>query len=149
MNKRAVSELLTSDVVFLLLLLVVFSGVLYYVTGFEDGAALQEDFYAKELAKIINSAGPGTEVVLDVSRATEIAFNRGKKDFDSLFSFDEKNGEIKVSLRLNGGTTFPYFTDVKIEDVEVKELSGGFDEKGNGINQLFFKIVKREEALGE
>ncbi|MCH7567873.1 MAG: hypothetical protein IIA87_00455 [Nanoarchaeota archaeon] len=143
MNKRGESagdNILFNNLIYMILFILFFLGMFYYVLGFQNGAALLEDFYAKEISRMINAAelGTETEVSLDVTKATEIAFKKGVRRSD-IFNFDNVNNKVIVSLRLNGGTSFNFFNDVDVVDWDIKLVSGGIET-----NRLYFKIVEKQ-----
>ena len=78
MNKRGTGEILTNNLIYIILFLVFFMLMFYFVVGFQDGSSVWEEFYAKEIVKIVNEAEPGTEIYLDVTALTKIAFKHGK-----------------------------------------------------------------------
>ena len=54
MNKKAtLSDLMTSNVVGIILVVMVFAGLFIYVFAQTNGAAVWEEYYAKEIARII------------------------------------------------------------------------------------------------
>ena len=138
MNKKgdAGDSPIWNNVVYLIIL-VVFIGVLFvFVNNQRDNAFLWEDFYAKEISKVINSNDPGTAVTLDVTEAIEVARKRGQS-YSDIFSFDNRNGKVIVSLRPSGGTSFDFFNRVIVADWSV-EFFAGDDPR----SLLTFKILE-------
>jgi hypothetical protein len=138
MNKRGdVSDnILTENVIYIVLFIVFFIGMFYYVVSFQDGATIWEDFYAKEIARIIDGAEPGTEVFLDVSRGAQIAQRKGQL-FSNMIIIDNVENKIKVSLRPNRGRTYRYYNKVDIVQPRIELVSGSDDT-----NRLYFRIVQ-------
>lgn len=125
MYKRGESELLrTKNLLPLIIVVLFFAGTLYWVSSYRNHAAFWEDFYAKEIARQIDLADSGTVLELDVTKAISIAEKNGK-DFNSLFSIDNENNKVLVSLRSNGGRSFRFFNDVDVVNDNVQLLSGG------------------------
>ena len=107
--------------------------------SFQDGASVWEEFYAKEIAKIVDEAEPGTEINLDVTKLTEIAFGNGKST-NEIFLFNNLNNEIVVSLTRGSGTAFNFFNDVDVVEWKVELISGGAET-----NRLHFKILESQK----
>lgn len=127
-----------SQLIFIMLAIFLIGGLFYYVSGYQDGAALWEDFYSKEIARVVNSAEPGSSVCLDVTKVVGIAENRGQL-ISNAFNFNNVDNEIIVSLRPNGGTSFYFFNNVDLINKEVKKISGGFDR-----SRLCFDVVSKQ-----
>ena len=142
MNKKAVGiDFLGWNFIYIVLEIIFFMLMLYWVVGFQDGAALWEDFYAKEITRLINTAEPGQEVSLDVSPATRIAFSNGVGKSD-LFNFNNVNNFVTVKLTPRGGSSFSFFNDIDIVDWDVRLVSGGAET-----NRLYFRIVGRQKEV--
>ncbi len=127
MNKRAESsDLLQWTVIYVVIFLVFFAGAYFIIDRNFDNAGFWEEFYAKEIARVINFAESGDVVMLDVTRATRIAAKNGKNagNADEVFKFDEEAGEVIISLRQSGGTGYSYLSDKKIESYRVELVSG-------------------------
>ena len=119
-------ELLVGTTVFVIVVVLFAVGMLAAVWKYSHGAAFWESFYAKEIARVVNSAEQGDEVVLDVHTATEIAQKNGVKGgaLRSILRFDGARREIVVSLRATGATRFSYFNDVVIVEPRIEEERG-------------------------
>ena len=137
MEKRGkVSQLLMQNILYLILLVVAFAALSGFVGQQGEGAAFYEDFYAKEIARIIDLAEPGDEIVLDVRKATEIARKNGVP-FEGIFMFDNSNKKVVVRLSTRR-TNFNWFNDVSIVEGRI--------ERAIPINVLKFKVVKGGSA---
>ncbi len=126
-------------VAYFVLLVLFFVGALYYVTWLQDGAALWEDVYAKEIVRVIERAQPQEEVTLDVQVLTELALAHGG-DLKKVVTFDNVLRTVTVSTRPGLGTTYGYFNDVQIIDDRVETPGAA------GKNVLRFVVTKRSEA---
>lgn len=126
-------------VAYFILLVLFFVGSLYYVTWLQDGAALWEDVYAKEIVRVIERAQPKEEVTLDVHVLTELALAHGG-DLKEIVRFDNVLHTVSVSTRPGLGTTYGYFNDVQIIDDRV-EVPGV-----KGKNVLRFVVTNRSTA---
>ena len=127
-------------VAYFVLLALFFVGALYYVMGLQDGAALWEDVYAKEIVRVIETAQAPQEVALDVHMLTELAQKSGKS-FSDIVKFDNEQHTVTVSTGLNGGTSYGYFHDVSIIDERLETPSD------KSINTLHFVIVPKGTGL--
>ena len=118
MDKRG--EILTENVIFIILNLVFISVLLLFVfTKMNDDSRLEE-VYAKKIALIIDSAKPEYEIELSLN---ELYDNLGEGiTRENVLSISENI----VNVRLNQGTGYSYafFNNV---DVELDYSSGGKD----------------------
>ncbi|MEK6896651.1 MAG: hypothetical protein AABX12_04300 [Nanoarchaeota archaeon] len=126
-------------VAYFVLLVIFFIGSLYYVWGLQDGAALWEDVYAKEIVRIIERAQTPEEVALDVHLLTELAQKSGKS-LKEVVRFDNDKHLVTVSTKPYGGTSYGYFHDVKIIDDWIELPSA------ESVNTLHFVVVPQERA---
>lgn len=142
MNSRgdaAGDNVLTWYVAYFVLLVLFFAGSLYYVTWLQDGAALWEDMYAKEIVRVIERAQPQEEVTLDIHVLTEIALAHGGSMKD-IVRFDNELHRVIVSTRPGLGTSYAYFNDVSVIDDRI-ETPGA-----QGKNVLRFVVTERSTA---
>lgn len=114
---------LIGNIIYLVFLFTIFSFGVIMVSSYKNGASLWEDFYAKEITRIINTAEPGTEVFLDVSPAVSIALKQNI-DKDRIFDFDNVNNKVIVGLRPGSARSFEFFNDVEVTDWELELVSG-------------------------
>lgn len=139
MNKKGdLSDSVMMNYAMHLILLVIFTIIMFYfVIGYQEGAFGLEDIYAKEIVRIIDSAEPGSQVFIDVTEITAIAFKSGKSPSE-IFAFDNVNNRVTVNLK-SGGTSFRYFNEVDIVDVDLELPSPG---AGTETNRLTFRVVE-------
>ena len=119
----------------------VFGGILFFsglvwVVGFQDGAAKWEDFYVKEIARVVDSAGVAEEAYIDVTPAVAIALKR-KVPINDIFKFDNERNIITVKLSPQSGTSFRYFNEIGVLNGGV-ELSSG----SSNTNRLHIQFVE-------
>lgn len=119
MNKRGEGELLRNTILSLCVVLIFFVLALTGIVSYRNHAALWEDFYAKEIARQIDLAEPGTLLQLDVTKALGIA-EKSKKNPYSLFSIDDAQNLVIVSLRDGGGRSFHFFNNAEVVDQGVR-----------------------------
>ena len=143
MEKKGEGGILTNNLIYIILFLVFFVLMFYYILGYQDGASVWEEFYSKEITKIINEAKPGTEVYLDVTKLTSIAFKNGKTKKEIIY-FDNVENSVIVSLNKGSGTEFKFYNDVDIFEPEIKLISGGVKT-----NRLYFKVIEKQRKENE
>ena len=144
MNKKGeVSEdwdLLQENIAYIVLVVLFVLGIFLSVNNYRNGAAVWEDFYAKEIAKLVDLSAPGTEITLDVQTATEIAQKSGVRSFSDIFSFNNEKNEICVKLSASGSTCYSYFNNVKAYTVG-EPVRIGIEK-----NVLYFRVDKKEKT---
>lgn len=113
MNKKAsMGGILRSNAIYIFLLIVFFVGMRAFIINSVNSASIWEDYYAKEIAKVIDMAEPGDEIVLDVHKATEVAKKNNIANFEEIFSFNNLDNEVCVKLSLGRASCYNYFNDV-------------------------------------
>jgi hypothetical protein len=138
MDRRGASGIGMESLGYILLCILVFVGGLFFVNSYDNGSFLLEDFYAKEIANIINTAKPGEEYKLDVTQLAVIAIKNGKPLRETIY-VDNVNNQIRVSSRLNAGIQYGFFNDVDIVDFDVLGPSGSANTA-----QFIFKVKERQ-----
>ena len=120
MNNKAAENVITSTVVYLLIAILFFAGMLLILWNQTNGASVWEEYYSKELTKLINLAKPGDEIAIDVQKATQVAKDNNVATFSEIFTFD--NAEKKVCVKLSQGrqTCSSYFNDVIVVSPDLK-----------------------------
>jgi hypothetical protein len=137
MNKKAqFSNLVMGQVVFILVVLIFAVGMFWYIKSQENGAAVWEDYWSKEIAKIINLAEPGQKVVLDVHKVSVIAKRNGV-DFDKIFTFRNSKNEVCVQLSLGRKTCYSWFRNLAVTNYGID-----FGKNELPVNTLYFTIIK-------
>ncbi len=145
MNKRAeIGDVLQDPVVYLILIVIFFVGMLYYVLQYNGSGAVWEDYYAKEIVKMIDFAKVGDEFNVDVHKATEIAKSNSVASFSEIFQVDNKNNELCVKLSRGRKTCYSYFNNVDVVDLNLK-LAAGKNEKNQDVNILSFRIINKQK----
>lgn len=122
------------NVAYLIIAILFFSGIFYWILQQRNGGAIWEQYYTEEIAKVIDLAKPGDEIVLDVQKATEVARGNGVASFSDIFSFDNLNNEICVKLNPQRKSCLSYFNNVDVVNAELKL---------GAPNSLSFKIVAK------
>jgi len=139
MNKKAsIGEQIMDNVIYLLLAVIFLAGMYLFVSSQENGAAAWEEFYAKEISKVMNLAKPGDEIVLDVHKGTVIA-KRNKVDMRSeTFDFNNERKEVCVKFNRGKKSCYSYFNDVNVSSWKVELAVPDF-------NALIIKIAEEKQ----
>lgn len=119
MNRKASDDVLMSNVIYIILTVTAFALTFFIVRSHYNGASTWEEFYSKELTKVINLAESGDAVILDIHKATEIALDN-EVPFNEIFAFDNLEKEICVKLSKGRKTCYSYFNNVDVVNYEVK-----------------------------
>ncbi|MGV8142427.1 MAG: hypothetical protein ACP5NS_02210 [Candidatus Pacearchaeota archaeon] len=137
MEKRA-EEINYDALIYTSLALVFIILMFFFITGYQDGSAFWEDFYAKQISYMINNAEVGTEFELDVSKLAVIAIKNGK-NYRDIISIDNVHNRVFVSTRPTAGTSFNFFKDFDVVDSTIEIPSGSATT-----TRIIFKIVERQ-----
>lgn len=149
MNKKAeIGDVLIDNVIHLIFLALFFIGMVWFVASYQNGAAIWEDYYAKEIVKVINFAEPRDEVWLDVHNATEIAKKNKLASFSEIFQLDNVKNEVCVKLNKGKKTCYSYFNDVDVVNFGLK-LAEGKNDEGKSVNLLYFKVIEVQNKADE
>jgi len=132
MNRKAV---LTPNLIYILITLVFVAGLAIFLYSQQNGATFWSDYYTKELTRVINLSPRGSEITLDIHKATEIARQNGLPSSSEIFQFNNPENEVCVKLTKGKQTCYKYFNDVDIINPKIK--LGKLDPP---INVLTFQI---------
>jgi len=139
-NKKATEgELIFDYIIFITVLVLFTAGMFAVINNYKNGAAVWEDFYAKEVVKVINNAKAGDEIFLDVHKATEIA-KKNEQSFSSIFLFNNLNNEVCVKIG-EKRSCYSYFNDVDIIPLGI-ELAVPDKISGKYVNVLHFNVTE-------
>lgn len=141
MNRKA--NVLMDNIMYIILLVFFVILIWGFLHNRANSSALWEDFYAKELARIVDSGQAGDSLRLDVQKGTTIAKRNGLniQEVGSIFVFNAKDKKVCVQLSASGGKCYPYFNDLVVTDVGI--------EIGVPSNFLNFKLQERTEVKNE
>ncbi len=131
------------NVVHIILFIIILGPTLMFANSQREGAFLWEDFYAKEVARIIDISEPGTEARIDVTKAVEVAQKRNLKEKKEIFDFNNVENEVIVRLRRDGATGFKFFNNIDVVDWKIEEISS--NEEGKTIYLLYFKVIEAQK----
>lgn len=111
MNKKG-EDFSLEEIVFIIVNILFFVSLLLFVRNTSNGAFVTEQFYAKQIALLIDSSNPGTRISIDISEAYNVA-KGNKMDLNHIIQF-EKN---KVVVGLSGSRIYAYnyFNNVSVQ----------------------------------
>jgi hypothetical protein len=115
--RRIISKkgnILTENIIFIILNLVFLSILIIFLFSKMGGAAVLEEKYAKQIALILDSAEPGMTIYLNMEDAIKIA-KKENRDLDNVISI--QNNVVSVQLREKGGYSYSFFNDV-VDDID-------------------------------
>jgi hypothetical protein len=141
--ERKASSLLMENIMYLIILIFFVSMIMGFLWTRSNSAALWEDFYAKELARTLNSGEAGDSLRINVHKGTVIAKRSGidVQEASNMFIFNAKDKKVCVTLSKGGGRCYPYFNNVAVTNVSI--------ELGVPTNFLTFKIEGTGEVENE
>ncbi len=125
-------------IIYTLIVVAVFIMMFGFLTHQMNGAALWEEYYAREIVRVINALQPGDRVQLDVHKGTEIAQKNEIEKRSDIFQFDSLNNEVCVKLSVGRKSCYSYFNDVVIANVDIV-----LDDRGER-NVLVFEVRSKE-----
>ena len=137
MNKRALN-LFNSNFVYLVIFVLFLYFMFLLIESYSNNATFYEEFYSKEIARIINGAEPGMEFKIDISPLA-LSASKNEKPIGEIVTIDNVNNQVITSARLGTGTSFGFFSDIDIVDWKVESPSGGQDR-----TRLIFKVVGKQ-----
>lgn len=140
MDRRGDTDLMMDNLIYLFIFILFFLTMFYFVNSYSNGGAFYEDFYAKEISRIINSAQPGMELKIDVTPLVVVA-SKNKKPLNEIILIDNVNNKVIVSSKLNSGTSFSFFNDVDVIYSPLEVISGGVEN-----TRFIFKIVEKQRV---
>ena len=107
-NKRA-DSLIFPIVIFIVLNLVFFGILLIFVYKSSTGVLVYEQVYANQIALMIDSAKPSSEIIIDFKKGIEVA--EGNKIISKENLVKIKDGKLTVKLSTGKGYSYNYFSD--------------------------------------
>ena len=110
------ADFIWDNFIYIIALVILIGGTFLLINHYQNGAAIWEDYYAKEIVRIIDLGCPGDEITLDVHKATEIA-KKNRVNFDNIFILDNVKNEVCVKLSPGKITCYYFFNDVNVEEI--------------------------------
>jgi hypothetical protein len=108
-RKNKAGQILINNVIFVLLNLLVLSIALGYIFIQGNGVIVLEQSYAKNIALLIDSAKPVTEMKINMEDAFKLAEKNGLKKEEIV---KIEGNEVIVKLSLNGNYKYSFFNNV-------------------------------------
>ncbi len=137
MDKKGDTSTMMDTIIHIVIFILFFLVMFFFVTSYSNGATFWEDFYSKEIVRVVNGAEPGMEFKIDVTSLAVIAVKNGKPIKD-IISVDNVNNKVVVSSRLNSGTSFGFFKDVDVVEWKTEAPSGRSEN-----TQFIFKVKEK------
>jgi urate oxidase len=106
-------QILTENIIFIVLNLIFLSILVLFVYSKSGGEAVLEEKYAKQIALVIDSAKPSMKIHLNMEDAYKKAESNGF-DNRSVVSVDSQNNIVNVKLRNGNGYSYNFFNDVDV-----------------------------------
>lgn len=112
MKKNKKGNILTENIIFIVLNLVFLSILVLFLFTKMGSSAVLEENYAKQIALIVDSAKPGMIIHLNMEDAIETALDEGRNLKEVVLIQDNI---ITVQLREEGGYSYSFFNDVQVD----------------------------------
>ena len=113
MKSRKGQEMVTEQIIFIILNLIFFLTLIFFVIRSGSTDSVTEETYAKKIALIIDNMQPGMEVQL---QASDLISKIQANNFND-FPITAKNGVVTVKVSSKGGYNFNYFSNVEIKQI--------------------------------
>ncbi len=137
MGRRA--SIVMDNIIHIIIFCLFFAIMFWGIGSYSNGSAMLEDIYAKEIARVINTAEPGMSFKMDISKIESVAYKNGK-NFADIVDIDNVNNEVIVSSRLTTGTAYKFFNDVDIVNFRVEAVSGNSQD-----TRFIFEVKERQK----
>jgi hypothetical protein len=132
-KKGDAEEVSWPQVIFLVLVIAFMAVFFIFAKDSLTGSLIQEEVYAKKIALMINSAQPGTDLLIDITSLKKIAIKNGVSEDLQNRTITLNNNAVLVSTRSGGKAyVYSYYSDYNI--------SG----KMNPIGEKLFYLIKVE-----
>ena len=131
MIKSKKANILTENIIFIVLNLLFLTILIIFLFSKMGSAAVLEEKYAKQIALIVDSAKPGMTIHLNMEDAIETAEKEG---WDTGNIITLSGNVITVKLREKGGYSYSFFNDV--------DVSVNLDTTNN--KEYFFVINEKD-----
>lgn len=105
-------NILTENIIFIILNLVFLTILIVFLFLKVGGAADYEEKYAKQIALLIDSAEPVTEIEIKMQKALEEARNNGFSEEELKSIINIQGNIVNVKLREKGGYEYSFFNNV-------------------------------------
>jgi hypothetical protein len=121
MNRKAdTGEGIYNNLVYFIVGIFVFFVLLVFVNSQKSGAATWEDYYAKEIVKVIDLAKPGDQIKIDVQKPTTIAKKNKMGNLTDIFSFNNQVKDVCVKLKAGRKSCYGYFNEINVSNYSIE-----------------------------
>jgi len=117
-NKKG--NILTENIVFILLTLIFISMLFTFITNMSSSTHLIEEATAKELALVISSARPGTEIQMNI----DWLLDKKQEAVEDTEVIKIEDNDVIVKLGYNSEYRYGFFSDVNV-DSSIQKQTGG------------------------
>lgn len=114
-QRKKGENILTGDVIFIVLNLAFLSILLIFLFAKANSAATLEEKYSKEIALAIDSARPGMVINISMSDAVNAAKKNGLNPNNIV---NIKGNLVNVNLQGKGGYTYSFFNNIHFDGVK-------------------------------
>jgi len=120
MKKKGGADLITGNVIFLILNILFFSVVFTYIMTSSESVNFYEELYSKQVASMIDASRPGTTLILNMGKFYDV-FERdieaGKIREEDFLSIDSKNKKVSFSFLKNNPRIYSqkFLNDVQVD----------------------------------
>jgi len=104
-------SLLMENLVFIILNLIFLTLLVLFLLRQGEGAVVLEQAYAKEIALLVDSAKPGTTMLLNIEKGKKLA-EKNNVDVEDIIKIDSNSVIVKLSEK--GGYSYSFFNDVDV-----------------------------------
>lgn len=111
-NKKA-DTIVFETVIFIVLNIIFFLSMLAFAISSGSRDFIYEQSYAKQIALLIDNAKPDMVIFVDIKDMIKLA-EKNNKPLDKVFTIDEKQNRVKVSLESKGGYSYQYFSGYSV-----------------------------------
>lgn len=110
-NKKGENQV-SYALIYILISLVFFIGILFYLNFSSSGSIVYEQFYAKKISLLIDNSLAPSRIIIDFKKGLEIA---EENKISKQEIIDIKDNKVIVSLSKNKGYLFNHFSDFDID----------------------------------
>lgn len=110
-NKSKKGNILTENIIFIVLNLVFITILLLFLFSKTGGGSILEEKYAKQIALLIDASEPAMTIHLNIEDAIKIA---EKENFPAGEIVQITGNIVTVKLREKGGYSYSFFNDVEV-----------------------------------
>jgi hypothetical protein len=120
-NKKAQSDsnetLFIWTIIGTILIVTLLILIFLFINSKSNGSEIWEDYYTKELKKIIELSDPGTEISLNIQKLLMVASANGIISKSEIFIIHNQNNEFCLKTSLEKSTCINYYNQVDIAEL--------------------------------